>query len=54
MGDLEKATLAVMIVQELLSIDRKILAIKIIRFMYSATLGCAKQFVDRLQESENG
>ncbi len=38
MSEIEKAMLAVMIVQELLPRTNKILAIKIIRFMYNATL----------------
>ena len=53
MNDIEKVILAVMVSQELLKINKKILAIKIIRFMYNANLPDAKQFVDRLQENEN-
>lgn len=49
MTELEKALLAVMIVQELLPRTNRILAIKIIRFMYNATLRDAKDFVDRLE-----
>ncbi|KKM75821.1 hypothetical protein LCGC14_1386310 [marine sediment metagenome] len=52
MSDIEKAILAIMIAQELLKADRKILAIKIIRFMYHANLPDAKQFVDSLQENK--
>ena len=47
MTKIEKAVLAVMVTDELLSISKKILAIKIIRFMYDATLCDAKDFVDR-------
>ncbi len=50
-SDIEKALLAIMIAQELLKADRKILAIKILRFMYHADLPDAKQFVDTLQEN---
>lgn len=49
MNELEKAITAVMIAQELLQNGKKILAIKIIRFMYNATLRDAKDFVDRLE-----
>lgn len=50
MNEIEKAALAVMVTDELLSIDKKILAIKIIRFMYNAHLRDAKDFVDRLEK----
>lgn len=50
MNEIEKAVLAVMVVDELLKIDRKILAIKIIRFIYNANLRDAKDFVDRLEK----
>ncbi|KKN32344.1 hypothetical protein LCGC14_0814940 [marine sediment metagenome] len=49
MNELEKAVLAVMITQELLKNEKKILAIKIIRFMYGADLRDGKDFVDRLE-----
>ncbi len=50
MTEIEKAVLAVMVTDELLSISKKITAIKIIRFMYGATLCDAKDFVDRLEK----
>ena len=49
MSEIEKTILAVMITQELLKNEKKILAIKIIRFMYNANLSDAKHFVDRLE-----
>ena len=49
MNELEKVNLAVMIVKELLKINEKIKAIKIVRYMYNATLRDAKDFVDSLE-----
>lgn len=49
MSEIEKAVLAVMITNELLRNEKKILAIKIIRFMYNATLRDAMDFVNRLE-----
>ncbi len=49
MSEIEKTILAVMIAGELLKVNKKILAIKIIRFMFQANLPDAKQLVDRLQ-----
>ena len=47
--DLEKADIAVTVVGELLSIEQKILAVKIIRYMYGASLAQAKKFVDSVE-----
>ena len=52
MSEIEKAILAVMVADELLKRKQKILAIKIIRFMYNATLRDAKDFVDRLEAKD--
>ena len=49
MSELEKTILAVKIVGELLKINKKILAVKIVRFMYPTGLPEAKEFVDSLQ-----
>ena len=49
MSEIEKTILAVMIVSELLKAKKKILAIKIIRFMYGAGLINAKRLVDSLE-----
>ena len=49
MNEIEKTVLAVMVTDELLERKQKILAIKIVRLMYSATLQEAKDFVDRLE-----
>ncbi len=49
MNEIEKAVIATMVAQELLKIEKKILAIKIIRFMYSATLRDAVDFVNSLE-----
>ena len=49
MNELEKATLATMVVQELLKREEKILAVKIVRFMYDETLRNALDFVNRLE-----
>ena len=49
MTEIEKAELAIMLVDGLLKQDSKILAIKIVRFMYKANLVEAKRFVDKIQ-----
>ena len=49
MSEIEKAELAIMLTGELLKQNRKILAIKIIRYMYKANLPEAKRFVDKIQ-----
>ena len=49
MNEIEKAVLAVMVTDELLERKQKIPAIKIVCFMYRATLREAKDFVDRLE-----
>lgn len=49
MKELEKTKLAIWLVCELLNAEKKIMAIKMIRYMYSANLVDAKRFVDTLQ-----
>ncbi len=50
MDEIEKAILAIMITGELLKIDKKILAIKIIRHIYrGANLTKGKRLVDAIQ-----
>ena len=49
MNEIEKARLAIMVTDELLERRQKMLAIKIVRFMYSATLQEAKDFVEGLE-----
>ena len=49
MSEIEKALLALVITKELLTANKKILAIKIIRLMYNANLKDAKELVDRIE-----
>ena len=49
MNELEKATLAIMVVQEFFKRKEKITAVKIIRLMYNETLSNALDFVKRLE-----
>lgn len=49
MNDLEKADLAAWLTSQLLGHGKKILAIKMIRFMFDANLFDAKKFVDRFE-----
>ena len=49
MTEIEKAKFAVMFVGDLLSIEKKILAVKVVKYMYSTGLKNAKQFVDEIE-----
>ncbi len=49
MNEIEKAILAIMVTGELLRVKKKILAIKIVMFMYMANLKDAKAFVERIE-----
>ena len=49
MSELEKAGLAIEIISSLLKGNRKILAVKITRLMYKASLSEAKPLVDKIQ-----
>ncbi len=49
MNEIEKAQLAVVVVKDLLSIKRKIVAIKIVRQIYSVGVKEAKDFVDAVE-----
>ena len=47
--ELEQARIAVFVASELLAVGKKILAIKMLRYMYGESLPSAKQFVDTVQ-----
>ena len=49
MSEIEKTLLAIVITNELLNASKKILAIKIVRLMYSINLKDAKELVDRIE-----
>ncbi len=49
MDDIEKATFMIMVVVELLKAERKIAAIKLVRYIYNANLVDAKHLVDTIQ-----
>ena len=53
MDELKTATLAFRVSAELVRIDRKILAIALVRLMYDANLQDAKSFVDNVQVQLN-
>jgi ribosomal protein L7/L12 len=50
MTEMEKVILGNMIVYELLKNEKKILAVKIIRFMYDTGLPEAKEYIDYIQK----
>jgi ribosomal protein L7/L12 len=51
MTEMEKAVLAFLMVHELLKAEKKILAIKMVRFMYNANLADGKALVDMIERA---
>ncbi len=53
MNEIEKAIFAINLVESLLLIEKKILAIKFIRLLYGTNLKPAYKFVTLLQRNQN-